>query len=137
MTAKKKKPLMNHDPLEWVDNKQEDSAAAGVAETASSEPEVEETSSMENELNQITLTEREKLERVSELQEIFLQALEKDQDIKVDASAVKAIDAAALQLLVLFFQKAVKQGLEIVIVEPSDSFKEAVSLLGLSDLFGL
>jgi anti-anti-sigma regulatory factor len=137
MTAKKKKPLMDHDPLEWVEGEQEDSANTEAAEKGASESVVEVSSSMENALNQITLQEREKLERVSELQELFLQALEKDEDIKIDASAVKTIDAAALQLLVLFFDKAVKQGLEIAVIEPSDSFKEAVRLLGLNDLFEL
>ncbi len=128
---------MDHDPLEWVESEKEDSVSTEVAEEASSELVVDAPSVMENELNQIILEEREKLERVSELQEIFLQALEKNEDITVDASAVKAIDAAALQLLVLLFQKAVKQGLAVTIVEPSESFKEAAALLGLSNLFVL
>ncbi len=139
MTKKTKKPLMDHDPLEWVNSDQDDSGAA--IDQAKPEPEagtlVEEVAVMENGMSQVVLQEREKLESVSELQETLLQALDKNGDVEIDASAVNLIDAAALQLLVLFFQQALKQGQAVTIVEPSQSFNEAAGLLGLTELFGI
>ena len=138
MTKKTKKPLMDHDPLEWVNTEQDDSGVA-IEQQAKPEPEklVEEVAVMENGMSHVVLKEREKLESVSELQETLLQALDKNSDIGVDASAVNLIDAAALQLLVLFFQQALKQGQAVTIVEPSQNFSEAAGLLGLSELFGI
>ncbi len=117
MTGKKKKPLMDHDPLEWVDDETGDSTAVIEAAEPMSETKIDDVSIVENSMNTIILEESEKLDRVAELQEALLQLLEKSGDIKINASAVKVIDAAALQLLVLFFQKAVKQGQAVTIVE--------------------
>lgn len=137
MTGKKKKPLMDHDPLAWVEEDSGDPET--VAETAEPVEEIktDEAVATEKDMNEITLQDSEKLERVAELKEELLQVLEESGDITVNASAVKVIDAAALQLLVMLFQKAVKQGQNITIVEPSEGFNEAADLLGLSDLFGL
>lgn len=137
MTGKTKKPLMDHDPLEWVNADQDGSDVAIEQVELTAEKACEEVAAMGSEMNQIRLEEREKLDRVAELQELLLQALDKNADITVDASAVKLIDAAAMQLLVLFFQQAVKQGQAVTIIEPSQSFSEAAGLLGLRELFGI
>jgi anti-anti-sigma regulatory factor len=133
MTGKIKKPLMDHDPLEWVSDEENDSRVVEEAVKVA----VENEPMTEKGVTQITLQENEKMDRVAELHELLLQALDNGGAIEVYASAVRLIDAAALQLLVLSFQKAVKQGQAVTIVEPSQSFRDAAGLLGLAALFGI
>lgn len=127
-TTPKKKSLMEHDPLEWVDE-----------ETDIEEPTILRVLQEEEscEVCRISLAESERIDGVSALQQKLLNAVKSSSSVVVDASAVNAIDASALQLLVVCFQEAVESGCVVSIGSPSEKFIEAAGLLGLSELFEL
>jgi len=76
------------------------------------------------------------IRQVAELKEQLNNALSAG-DIVLDASAIEVVDAAGLQLLLAFIQQARLKNITIQWGDLSDSFLNAVKLMGLSDGLGL
>ena len=58
-------------------------------------------------------------------------------DVTVDASVVERIDASCLQVLLSAAQTQAAQGLKLTVAQPSEFFKHAAQLLGLTEQLGL
>lgn len=74
---------------------------------------------------------------VAELYTQLLQAFQNNDRLDIDASAVSAVDAASLQLLVVLKREAIKENKELVFDFPSDTFIEAAKLLGIDEILGI
>ncbi len=74
---------------------------------------------------------------VGELYHRLQPLLEQDQDIQIDAGAVTSVDTAVLQLFVAFVLAARASGLDVHWECPSQSLRQAVTLLGLERSLGL
>ncbi|MDK9761925.1 STAS domain-containing protein [Vibrio sp. D420a] len=61
----------------------------------------------------------------------YLDWLKLGSPIKVDASQVSRVDTAGLQLLVSLFQTARRDGVDIQLCNPSQTFCDAIALLGV------
>lgn len=72
---------------------------------------------------------------IAQLESWYLQSLKallSGQPVRIEVSQLQKIDTAALQLLYQFYQQALQDGIEVEWSEMSESFREAVSLSGLS-----
>ncbi len=73
------------------------------------------------------------IQKVAELHKILIDALEQNDQIEINAEAVKTIDTATLQLLVVLKQEAVKLHKEVVITA-SERFVDSANLLGVGEM---
>ncbi|MGZ4960755.1 MAG: STAS domain-containing protein [Methylomonas sp.] len=64
----------------------------------------------------------------------FLDALDNNDKIEIDASAVTMVDTSTLQLLLILKRTAIELQKQVVIDFPSDKFVEAAKLLGISQI---
>lgn len=80
-----------------------------------------------------SLTIREITGLMEELNKISLDKNE----LIFQAEQVERVDAAALQLLLGFYLFAIKEGKKITWHKPSETFCEAVKLLGLKDVINI
>jgi len=86
----------------------------------------------------ITLPPVADLTEAGSLKESLLQALTSGTSVGVDASTVQRISSPYLQVLVAGAQSFAKAGgASMKIVDPSDTFRETVSVLGLLDVLEL
>ena len=158
MTKKNKESLMGYDPLAWMGEEE------GTPEKAEAMPdngiEMHNTFStdevgavekpvvnfMDNEQPEnnsvddssiITLEATLNIQNVSGLQYNLIHALQKNEMIEIDASAVNVIDTASLQLLVILKKEAIKENKKIIFDFPSDKFIEAAKLLGIDEILGV
>jgi anti-anti-sigma regulatory factor len=74
---------------------------------------------------------------VGELYHRLQPLLEQDQNIQIDAGAVTSVDTAVLQLFVAFVLATRASGLDVHWECPSQSLRQAVTLLGLERSLGL
>jgi ABC-type transporter Mla MlaB component len=78
------------------------------------------------------------IQNVTELQQKLKALLSGTKTvIDIDASNVTHIDAASIQLLVVFKKAVVSQGKELNIDFPSENLIESCQLLGVSEILGL
>lgn len=81
----------------------------------------------------IGLPESADITMVATFQETLKEALDQGSPVELDASAVTRADTAFLQLLTSFLIEASANQLPVNWGVISDSFKQAVNLLGLSN----
>ncbi len=72
---------------------------------------------------------------VAELHDQFKTFFDKGQDLEINCSEVSSVDAAALQLLVVFMKDTNKKENKVIWQEPSDSFQATLELMGFKDEF--
>jgi len=77
------------------------------------------------------------IRQVAELKEQLIEALNTDSDISLDGSDVDMVDAAALQLLLAFTQQAALKKCQVEWGDMSESFLNAVELVGLGESLNL
>lgn len=86
----------------------------------------------------VTLPPVADLTEAGPLKERMLQALAAGTDMTIDASTVQRVSSPCLQMLVAGKQAFAKaDGPTLVIVDPSQAFRETVSVLGLLDALEL
>lgn len=142
MTTAKKDDLIAHDPLAWMDEEQQSSSQepvdkdAEIPSPAHGLQDPEQDSSMEPHGSDepVLLPATLNIQGVAQLHEQLQGLLHNRSMISIDASNVESIDTAALQLLVIFRQEALKSGLEVSITAPSSRFVKAARLLDVADL---
>lgn len=83
---------------------------------------------------QIVLESVQNIQNVAQLYDRLLGALDKANNIDIDASAIGTIDTATLQLLLVLKQTAAKMQKQVNIDFPSEKFIEAADLLGLTEM---
>jgi len=109
-----------------------------VAEIAALEPEAP---AIEEELEltkpEIRLDSTLNIQNVSALYDLLLKTLEDHSTIELDASAVKVVDTATLQLFVVLKQESIKLQKEVNFEFPSDNFIESAKILGVYEMLGL
>lgn len=155
MASKDTPSLIGFDPLAWMNNDSQSQEFDGSSlplpdnETPEVDRHPQSVNDSAEELNkedQLTMTEAfqpenclilNEINTIQNVQSLFEQLrtlLTSVDNLEIDASAVKTVDTAVLQCLVVFKQQALKQGKQITIDFPSDRFVEAAGLLGLSKL---
>jgi len=65
------------------------------------------------------------------------EVAQKGAPVSLKVDQVERADTASLQLLVAFRKSLLSQGLDVQLINPSDSFQQAAKLLGLSPSLGL
>lgn len=86
----------------------------------------------------VTLPPVADLTEAGPLKERLLQALAAGTSVTVDASAVQRVSSPCLQVLVAGTQSFAKAGgTSLTIADPSEAFRETVSVLGLTDALEL
>jgi len=86
---------------------------------------------------EISLGSTLNIQNVSVLYELLLKALEDHSTIELDASAVKMVDTATLQLFVVLKQESIKLQKEVNFEFPSDNFIDSAKILGVYEMLGL
>ena len=87
-----------------------------------------------NDVRQVVLEAVQNIQNVAQLHERVLNALDHANKIDIDASAIKTVDTATLQLLLVLKQTAIKMDKQVTIDFPSEKFIEAATLLGLAQM---
>lgn len=81
----------------------------------------------------IVLSESVEISNIGVLQQQLEEALKVEQSILIlDAQRVSRVDAAALQLLAVFYREARAQGYSVRWQNPSSAMRHAVAWLGLA-----
>jgi len=80
------------------------------------------------------LRENLDIQDIQDSKDSFVDLLKTNEQIVFDLSAIEEIDTAGIQLMLLIKRESVKQGKPCTFVNPSDSVKEALDLLFLSEL---
>jgi len=83
---------------------------------------------------QIALEKAPSIQNINLLHEQLLTALNKNNKIDIDASAVISIDTATLQLLLVSKRTAITLHKQVSIDFPSDQFVAAAHLLGIAEI---
>jgi len=86
---------------------------------------------------EISLDSTLNIQNVSVLYELLLKTLEDHSTIELDASAVKTVDTATLQLFVVLKQESIKLQKEVNFEFPSDNFIDSAKILGVYEMLGL
>ena len=77
------------------------------------------------------------IEAAEPLQATLRETLSSKATIELDASQVNRLHAASLEVLAALFMQRNAAGLKTQLQKPSDEFKAAARISGLSSLFGL
>jgi ABC-type transporter Mla MlaB component len=85
----------------------------------------------------VVLEPAQNIRNVGDLYERLRLALNSQDKIDIDASAVQSVDTAALQLLLVLKQSAIKMQKQVSIDFPSEKFIEAAKALGLSEMLDI
>lgn len=141
---KQSSSLIGHDPLAWMSREEPDNSdIVGLADTDNTNSEafpvqlMEAGSVVDNEIvenGNIVLDAVLNIRNVAALHERLLSALDSNQSIEIDASAVTAVDTATLQLLLVLKRTAIKLQKQVMIDFPSEKFIEASRLLGIAEM---
>jgi len=167
MTTDNNESLIGYDPLAWMNEDEDSNVEAKVEAAAISEPvsepaileqdaheetiavlsddevnvAVTETPVIEEALEltkpEISLDSTLNIQNVSELYDLLLKTLEDHSTIELDASAVKVVDTATLQLFVVLKQESIKLQKEVNFEFPSDNFIDSAKILGVYEMLGL
>lgn len=84
-------------------------------------------------LGMVELEAEMNIQKVADLHKKMIDVLESNDQIDVNASGVKTVDTATLQLLLVFKQEAIKLHKNVVITA-SDQFVDSAKLLGLAEM---
>ena len=153
---------LGHDPLEWLDDNEdvmeitveanESAPQTKVAEASEgAEPETPEhlpteaapdgaaeisSFTFENQKAVLKLPEKLVVQIIEPLHSEWRTLLyDAPQSLDVDASEVKYIDAAGLQLVYVLFKQMSAKGIDVAILNVNDELKRHFSLFGLEDFF--
>ncbi len=161
MTTENNESLIGYDPLAWMNDESdepevavENTAELGEINASSAAEEIEETIQPEPvEINmakgsvndpevgitkpEITLDAILNIQGVSVLHEQVLKTLQDHPILEIDASAVKMVDTASLQLFVVLKQESIKLQKEVNFEFPSDKLIDAAKILGVYEMLGL
>ena len=167
MTTDKNESLIGYDPLAWMNEDDDDSEAQvetteaveglttleqevheeaiamsiNEVETETTEVVTPEAAVIEEELEltkpEISLDSTLNIQNVSVLYALLLKTLEDHSTIELDASAVKTVDTATLQLFVVLKQESIKLQKEVNFEFPSDNFIDSAKILGVYEMLGL
>jgi len=122
---------------------QEETIATPISEVATEATEIAapEVPAIEEELEltkpEISLDSTLNIQNVSVLYDLLLKTLEDHSTIELDASAVKMVDTATLQLFVVLKQESIKLQKEVNFEFPSDNFIDSAKILGVYEMLGL
>lgn len=83
--------------------------------------------------NSVVLDENPTISEASMLFETLKCMLATEQDVTLDASRVKSIDTASMQLLTAFSRKIDEKGNDLIWAEQSEGFRKTAELLGLRE----
>lgn len=151
MKGKKKKHAMGDDPLLWikeetietnipVSSKNKPSKVSRQKKKSQSKP-AGKTPALENgdirKEEHIVLEPVLVIDNVKILYEKFNFVIQKKSNVIIDASAIKMIDTAMLQLLIAFVRKLQSQGVKILWSKPSDELLSRAKLLNLKEHLGI
>ena len=138
MTAKKNNELIGFDPLSWM-NESDSNPTAEQPSQVEEKPEdtKEATTSANLDSAEITLNSVLNIQGVSELKEQMLLALQSYEHIAIDASNVKNIDTATIQLFLFCKQQAVQMQKTFSFDFPSEQFIETAQLLNVAEMLGI
>jgi anti-anti-sigma regulatory factor len=160
--ARDEEQMIGFDPLAWmdeeeqieaqVDNKPKSESENNADDKVENEPvennskpeqpevEMEQSKISDHEQDdeitgdaQVVLEAEMNIQKAAELQKLLIDALEQNDQIQINAEAVKTIDTATLQLLVVLKHEAVKLHKEVVITA-SERFVESANLLGVGEM---
>jgi ABC-type transporter Mla MlaB component len=87
--------------------------------------------------SKISLDANLNIQNVAQMQEQLMSALQGNELIEIDASAVNAVDTASMQLFVVLKQEAINNNKNVIFDFPSDRFIEAAQLLGVADMLAV
>lgn len=145
MAEKEQSDLIGYDPLAWLD--EDEDAALSNDETIGFGPigdehdgtphEHEEVAQASGNVLPFVLETELGIQQVGRLRQQLTELLNQNDSIELDASAVKSVDTAVLQLLMVLKKAAVADGKAFVIDFPSEPFIDAAGLLGLSEMLGV
>lgn len=131
MAKKDKSNLIGHDPLSWMDETSEEGEANIVSDK---KPLNEQSGAVERQGDcSIILQQTVNIQNVSVLHGILKNALDKNDRIEIDASAVTSIDTSALQLFTVLKQAALQINKNMIFEFPSEQFVEAAKICGLAE----
>ncbi|KAB7771912.1 STAS domain-containing protein [Xanthomonas maliensis] len=88
-------------------------------------------------MSTVTLGEDLGIEASADLKQKLAAVLNQDADLVLDASAVRRIHTASVQLLCAFVQSRRQAGLQTEFDGCNDTFRDAARLLGVADALGL
>jgi anti-anti-sigma regulatory factor len=148
MAKRDKRSLIGHDPLAWMneielaENATEENRSKELKEDDSgnlvSQAKLSILPVENNTSNKIILETTQTIQNVTQLQQRVIATLSQtDGSLEIDASAVKTIDTATMQLFVILKQEMIQLERELVFDFPSDKFVDAADLLGISALLGV
>ncbi len=161
--ARDEEQMIGFDPLAWMDESDQDKGKTPAMEQSAedtgksdvpseNEADKNKVNSEETEIDikqptistqeyndvvagegQVKLEAEMNIQKVAELHKTLIEVLEQNDLIEIDAQAVKTIDTATLQLLVVLKQEAVKLHKNVVI-SASERFVESANLLGIGQM---
>lgn len=153
MTTESNENLIGYDPLAWMSDdvaepeitaeKTEDvseplvSATPDIVEEAVKPEVIIDNSNVDITKPEITLDATLNIQSVSALHEKLSKILLDHSVLEIDASAVKMIDTASLQLFVVLKQESIRMHKEVNFEFPSDRFIDAAKVLGIYEMLGL
>lgn len=85
----------------------------------------------------VVLDERVDISRAETIYSTFEEALQRSENVEIDASAVDRIDTAGFQVLVSFCRAVEKSGRKVSVSVASDVFSANARLLGLESYLPL
>ena len=88
-------------------------------------------------MNTVPLGEDLGIESCAEIQQTLAPFLDQDGPVQLDASQVQRVHTASFQVVYAFVTTRRQAGLETHIEPSSESFNDAVRLLGLGEAIGL
>lgn len=87
-------------------------------------------------MSDLNLEESVDISRVGIVYAELKSSLETSSTVNLNISDITHIDGAGIQLLYAYVSAAKKQGLDVVVSEPSASVRSAAEILGLDKLMG-
>ncbi len=126
--------LIGTDPLAWLEqdkNRQSEDNADNTQSATVSESAGKPSASV------MDLGETLNIRDLDELYQALTSATEKNNEVLLDVSHLRKVDAVSLQMLASFYQSAPTQGITVNWTGSSDAFREAVNITGLATILGL
>lgn len=130
-----KNNLIGVDPLAWLSEEEKSSVLNQNHDTGSEAEGLEKADA--STFCSINLNSSLTIREIAELMEELNSISTDKNELVFEAEQVERIDAAALQLLLGFYLFAIKEGRKITWNKPSETFCNAVNLLGLKDIINI
>ena len=121
--------LIGVDPLDWMNKKEVDDCKKEISGEATD-------SDNKNSSGEavVKLDSQFDIRKLGSLNEKLQELINSEKTIKIDASEVVKIDAAAMQLLSSFKKTAEDKLIDVHFDNPNESFLKAASLMGLESI---